>query len=226
MMAVCPYCHATIGALSEAEQRQLKANPFNIVHGLAGGPLQVNHSCSRAYVGGIIVHSHGPFLTIDGEPIVLLYRDSCRLEISLKLYGENDELLLFIDRNEWISGDPLPWDIQVTDQIITVRQRAGKISLRIDARRDPMRLTGRFWKAGRWFICTANDGIQSEGVHILPGGGAEFWGNIQLSKEGSVIFDSECTIMLAPPPGSLPHDGPWIEYQPGIWYSPVSRPPE
>jgi len=223
MMALCPYCHATVNALSEAEQRKLKANPYNITRGWAEGPLQVNHSCSSLYVGGTTVHSHGPFLTIDGEPIVALYRESGRLEISLKLYGENDELLLFIERNEWISGDPLPWDIQVTDQTITVRQRAGKISLGIDARQNPMRLTGQFWKARRWFVCTASDGILTEGANIFPKGGIEFWGNIQLSKDGTVILDSDCTILLTPPPGSLPPSGPWIEVQPGIW---VSRQPE
>jgi len=37
---------------------------------------------------------------------------SHKLELSVKLYNQNDQLPVHIENNEWISGDPIPWDLE------------------------------------------------------------------------------------------------------------------
>ena len=72
-----------------------------------------------------------------------------QLQVSLRLYNEADELLLHIERNEWVSGDALPWDIEADWQLMVLRQRARQITISIDARSIPMRVKGEFYRSGR-----------------------------------------------------------------------------
>jgi hypothetical protein len=114
MMVLCPLHHdqATKGAMPEAEQRRLKAGPVNIRAGRAKGLLAVRQDYCAASFGPVIVLGEGTFLEIDGENILGFHMGEGNLEVSLRLFSPGDELLLEIDRNEWISGDPLPWDIE------------------------------------------------------------------------------------------------------------------
>src|SRR5262249_33269650 len=56
--------------------------------------------------------------------------------------------LVEIERNEWTSGDPLPWDIEADWQLLTIREHHRKISLELDAKKIPMRVRGEFWSNG------------------------------------------------------------------------------
>jgi hypothetical protein len=81
------------------------------------------------------------------------------LEISLRLFSEKDELLVKIERNEWVSGDSLPWDIHADWQVLIFRERARQISISLNAKLVPMQILGKFWKAGNKISLT-KDGIK------------------------------------------------------------------
>ncbi len=151
MMALCPTHHdqATKRAMPEPEQRQLKAKPHNIQRGLAKGLLAVRQDYCAANFGSVTVVGEGTFLRIDGENILGFHIGDGNLELSLRLFSSEDELLLEIDRNEWISGDPLPWDIEADWQTLTLRERARQISLSLNAKAVPLELDANLWRAGK-----------------------------------------------------------------------------
>jgi hypothetical protein len=127
------------------EQRELKSTPYNIARGRAQGDLTVVQDYCAADLGTITVVGEGPFLRIHGIDILSLYLGAKNLEISLKLFSETNDLLLQIERNVWVSGDPMPWDIQADWQKLTLRQRARKISICLDAKQKPPKIEGEFW---------------------------------------------------------------------------------
>jgi hypothetical protein len=96
---------------------------------------------------GTIV-GEGPLIRVNGEDVFGLNLSDRNLEISLTLYNESDECILEIERNEWVSGDPIPWDIEADWQLLTIRERARKISLDLDARKIPMEMRGELWRSG------------------------------------------------------------------------------
>jgi hypothetical protein len=60
-----------------------------------------------ADLGSVTIVGEGPFIRIDGENILSFHIGEGNLEISLWLFSETDDLLLDIDRNEWIAGDSI-----------------------------------------------------------------------------------------------------------------------
>jgi hypothetical protein len=154
MMALCPLHHdqATKGAMPEAEQRRYKATPHNIRAGHARRLLEVKQDYCAALFGSVTVVGAGPFLSIGRHPLLGFDLGDRNLEISLRLFSETDELLVEIDHNEWVSGDPLPWDIEADWQKLLLRERARRISLSLDAKRVPMKVEGEFWRFGKRFI--------------------------------------------------------------------------
>jgi hypothetical protein len=172
MMVLCPTHHhqATAGAMPESEQRALKARPFNIEHGYVKGKLEVRQDYCAVEFGSVTVVGEGWFLSIDGENLVGFHIRDGNLEISLKLYDEEDTQLLEIDRNEWVSGDALPWDIEAGWKQITLRERARRICLSLDARPIPLHLNGTLWKSRRHFLLDSR-GITLGGATTTVGGG-------------------------------------------------------
>ena len=158
MMVLCPTHHdkATKGAMPEAEQRRLKANPHNIQRGLAKGLLAVKQDYCAANFGSVTVIGDGPFLRMNGEDILGFNIGDNNLQISLRLFSEADELLVEIDRNEWISGDPLPWDIEADWQVLTLRERARQISLSLNAKAVPIEIRAELWRAGKRVLLDSN----------------------------------------------------------------------
>jgi hypothetical protein len=151
MMVLCPTHHdqVTKKAMPKAEQRAYQARPHNIERGLAKGLLAIKQDYCAANFGSVTVVGEGTFLRIDGEEILGFDIGERNLEISLRLFSETDELLLEIIKNEWVSGDPLPWDIQADWQILTVRERARQISVSLDGKAIPLELRGEFWRRGK-----------------------------------------------------------------------------
>lgn len=92
---------------------------------------------------------------IDGEPIFKLESDkNGRLLISLDLYSPDDELLISVARNEWITGDPLPWDFEFGFNTLTLRRKTRDVSLHIDARKMPTKMTAKLWRRSQSFTVT------------------------------------------------------------------------
>lgn len=151
MMALCPLHHdqATKGAMPENEQRRFKKHPGNIIKDLAKGLMAVKQDYCGADFGSTTVVGSGTFLRVGGEDLIGFSLNEGILEISIRLYREADELLLDIQRNEWMSGNPLPWDIKADWQTLTLRQSLRNISLTLDAKKVPMQIEGRFYKNGK-----------------------------------------------------------------------------
>src|ERR1700692_4051167 len=181
MMVLCPLHHdqATKGAMPELEQRQMKSAPHNIQRGHALGLLEVKQDYCAADLGSVTVVGEGSFIRVDNDDILSLHMGPQNLEISLKLYSETDALLIEIVRNEWISGDPLPWDIEADWQTLTLRERNRKISIFVNAKTVPMQLRGEFWRSGKAIVVDKNGhvvrGQSALGLRnpALVGGGLE-----------------------------------------------------
>jgi hypothetical protein len=165
MMVLCPLHHdqATKGAMPEAEQRRLKANPWNIRHNRARGNLAIRQDYCAAGFGSVSWVGEGTFLRIDGEDMLGFNLGDGNLEVSLRLFSQTDELLVEIVRNEWVAGDPLPWDIEADWQTLTIRERARKISLSLNAKEVPLEIRAQFWRKGKYIECS------TEGISMSTG---------------------------------------------------------
>ena len=151
MMALCPTCHAmaTAHALSEAEQRALKANPHNIERGYADGFLRLNQAEAAVRFGTTTLGGNVELLRVDGEGLLaLLLDDDGQFYISATVYDQDDNPLLRIDRNEWIAGDVALWDVEYRVSHLNLRRAHRDIVLDIDARQDPIRLRADLWRHG------------------------------------------------------------------------------
>lgn len=153
-MLLCPNCHGMtkVGALTEADQRKMKAAPFNIQRGFVEGMLMINSHVYALLAGTVDFIGAGFKLIVDDEPLLRLDSDiEGRLMVSVDLRDSKDQLLAAIYRNEWVAGDPMPWDIEFSHNRLTVRQRAGTISLTIEARGAFVNIGGRLQRAGQVF---------------------------------------------------------------------------
>jgi hypothetical protein len=172
MMALCPNHHhqATVGALSESEQRRFKAKPFNIQRGYANGQLLITSRLVALQLGSNQFVGAGFKLVVDDQPLLQLQADAeRRLFLSLDLYDEADAQLLCLVENEWVTGDPIPWDLQFGYRWLKVRLKGRDIALDLDAREDVVSLRGRLWRKGQCFTIdesslTVNGVVQNSGV--------------------------------------------------------------
>jgi len=172
MMTLCPNHHheATVGALTEPEQRTAKAGPVNIKAGYADGLLKITSMGVAVHVGSNDLVGRGFKFVVDGEPLLALDEDEAgRLLLSLDLYDKDDRLLLSIYENEWISGDPLPWDIEFGHRWLRLRRKRGEVNLDINAKQEPVVLSGTLRRRGQEFgmrpdMLTFNGVVQNAGV--------------------------------------------------------------
>jgi hypothetical protein len=209
MMVLCPTHHdqATKGAMSEVEQRALKAAPFNIQHGMTKGMLAVKQNYCAANFGTVTVVGEGPFLRIDGEDMIGFELEDGVLQVSLRLFNESDEVLLEIRRNEWIAGNPLPWDIQADWQKLKLNERARQISLDLDLQAIPLELRGKFWRAGKSVTIDGN-GISIDHKAI------QFQ---ELAFVGMVLEVDSSKLSFGPPPGSESMIISWPNRRERLW---------
>jgi hypothetical protein len=195
MMVLCPLHHdqATKGAMPETEQRHHKTKPRNIDRGFAQGLLAIRQDYCTANFGTITVVGEGTFLRINGEDVFGLNRGEKNLEISLRLYSEQDQLLLEIDKNEWVSGDPLPWDIEADWQVLTLRERERHISISLNAKSVPLEVRAEMWRSGKRIT------LDSKGITIGPESG---WAFRELALVGMVLEVNTEGLRLGPAPGN------------------------
>jgi SEC-C motif len=166
MMILCPNHHhqATVNALDEDTQRKAKRQPFNILRGYANGQLMVNDKFVAVEVGSNYLVGPGFKFLIDDESLLqirLSYEG--RLLVSLSLYDEEDQLLFCVADNEWITGDPQPWDFEFAYNILKLRRRTGSITLDVDARKTPLKILGEFWRKQQK-ISIRKDGLIFNGI--------------------------------------------------------------
>ena len=157
MVALCPIHHhqCTVGALSEAEQRGAKRAPFNLQRGFADGQLVHSSSTIAVEAGTNQFVGPGFKFIVDRQPLLALQVDSDgHLLVSLDVYDLDDNLLVAVSDNEWICGDPLPWDIEYSYNRVSLRTASRKINLEIDARSELVRVKGVFWRKSQQFSIT------------------------------------------------------------------------
>lgn len=200
MMVLCPLHHdqATKGAMPISEQRQLKASPFNIRNCHAKGLLEVKQDYCAADLGTITVVGEGCFLRILGQEILSLSLSDQNLELSLKLFSPAGELLVDIYKNEWVAGDPMPWDIKADWQVLTLYERSRRISVSLNAKTVPLQIQGEFYYDNRR-VSVTNRAILIEGTpntsfsnFAFVGGGIDVnTSNVQICFGGQIISWSD-----------------------------------
>jgi hypothetical protein len=184
MMVLCPLHHdqATKGVLPEADQRRWKDKPYNLAQGRANGALVVSQAYCAVRAGGVLMVGDGPFVMVDDEPLLrLAASDEGRLLLSVRLYDEYDALLAVIEDNEWLTGDPLPWDLESDWQRLRLRLAARQIALDVQAKTDPVAVRADLWRRGQRIRLSLN-GVELEGSTV-SGGGIEDLGLVQMGIE-------------------------------------------
>jgi hypothetical protein len=157
MVVLCPNHHHQVDkqAVDEATVRGWKGSPLNRVRGLAQGALWVKDRHIAVDVATNTFFGLGFCFVVDGQPLLRLGRSGeGRLLVSLSLYSEADQLLLAVEENDWVTGSPLPWDLEFSENLIVIREHQRKVRLTIDARVSPIRLTGNLWRKGQEFSFT------------------------------------------------------------------------
>ncbi|MGB8981718.1 MAG: HNH endonuclease signature motif containing protein [Anaerolineales bacterium] len=159
MMVLCPNCHdeATQGAMPEKDQRKYKSHPYNKRRGFAQGLLTINDYGLLIRLGNNYFKGGGSIIQMDGNDIVRVgIHPEGFLELTTYLYNQQDDLLVSIVKNEWISGNVEPWDIEFKYRWLRIRERRGKINLTVDARKSPTNITAKLWRFGHLVYADSN----------------------------------------------------------------------
>jgi hypothetical protein len=158
IMLLCPLHHheATSSAMLVEEQRHFKANPYNIKKGYVEGQLKINQKVPVITLGNNQFVGDGNFIVIDGENLLSIEINDNKLELSMKLYDRNDKLVAEVNHNEWVSGDPLPWDLESRFQWIRIKRKLRDIQLEIDATKYPIDIRADMWRKGQNFQLNPN----------------------------------------------------------------------
>jgi hypothetical protein len=166
MLVLCPNCHkqATSKAMSEKEQRFYKRHPFNINKGYADGQLKIDQRALVVSGGTVQFIRDGFIFRVDQEDLLSISLSEVgQLEISLKLYSKKNNLLAEIERNDWKTGEGLPWDLESGWRWMRLRNRKYDVAVEIDARRMPVEIRGNLWLRSQHFELTGR-GIKFNGT--------------------------------------------------------------
>jgi hypothetical protein len=200
-MVVCPMRHDAItkGAVVESEQRAAKSRPINIDRGLVDGVLSVSQDYCAIELGSNVVAGEIVIFRVNHEPLLGIGVKDGRLSIDLMLYDSEGHLLVMIVDNEWVSGDPLPWDIYADHQKLRIRTRKGEPRLEVNAVAVPIRLTARLTRWGKEIV------VRPSGITTRGGTGGHL--NMDNTVVVGVSFDFDTvaeTLTLTPDgrPGS------------------------
>ncbi len=146
MMCLCPNHHdeATQGALKLEEQRRAKSEPENVKKGYTDGQLKVSQSVPIVQIGSCNIVGDGDFFVVDENSLLGFDIEDGRLLVSAKIYNSDNNLVLEIARNEWVTGDPGPWDIKHGYQKLKIWHKSRDIGLNLDVSTFPINLTAKF----------------------------------------------------------------------------------
>ena len=145
MMVLCPNHHhqANLSAIDSEKQYLFKKAPYNIDNGYVDGPLLINSRALAVEVGSNQLVGAGFKFVVDQIPLLELKTNAeHHLLLSMDLYDPDDNFLISITNNEWISGDPLPWDYEYGYNWLRLRRKDRIVSIEVDARKELLRLSG------------------------------------------------------------------------------------
>lgn len=171
-MALCPGCHdmATRGAMPQYKQLEYKKNPYNIIRGYSKGKLIINPgTIPFLFIGHNTIDPFGDIIVVNDESLLgINVNVDGSIELSLKLYDEDDNLVMEILNNEWISGDYFVWDIEVSYQWIRIRRKQREYILQIDTR-GIIGIRANLWRSG------SNIRLSPEKLEVIdPTGNVKF----------------------------------------------------
>ena len=149
IMLLCPFpCHykATHKVMPKEEQLYYKSHPYNLQKGFVKGQLEFDQKTPVVNVGTSQIIGTGDLVAIDGENVLSLNMNNNRIEISATLYDPQNQLLAKIENNEWISGDPLPWDLESGFKWLRIRRKKRDVALEINAKSYPIDMLVNIWK--------------------------------------------------------------------------------
>lgn len=173
MMVLCPNHHAEANALvlDESEQRDRKANPFNCERGFAAGQLALKQRSTEIDLGGhCFVADAGEVIRVDGDVLMAIDLSATgSLLVTLRLFDHEDNLVAEVVENEWISHDPLPWDIEFRYRELKIRNAPRNIALTIDCRDEPVAIRGHLWRKGR-LLEIDDHGLHVDDAHLVGSG--------------------------------------------------------
>ena len=201
MMVLCPNHHreATVGAMQEPEQRRYKAQPANRKRGYVSGLLKVNQTICSVRVGSVELIYPGVKFSVDDDQLMALsIGPDQNIQVSLTAYDQGGTLSCLIENNEWISGDPAPWDVEAGYHTLRISNKLRDIALSIDARRYPIAVQAKLWKHGTAIR------ISEQGVTIRTKSQNLGFSNIALFGASLEMDSRTGSVTLGVAPG-LPH---------------------
>ncbi len=158
MVILCPNHHREADLMPEVEQRTYKTNPYNVAHGYVEGQLKITQKELAIKAGPIEFVSEGNLICVNDEPIITLSANlKGTLNVSLRLFDENDTLCLLIEDNEWIYGDIKVWDIQFKHNKLSILKKSRNIAIVIDASAKFVSLKGTFWRNKKKIVITDSE---------------------------------------------------------------------
>jgi hypothetical protein len=181
MIALCPIHHhqGDIEAIDEVHQRNWKREPYNIIRGFVYGQLLVKDKILAIEIATNFFVGAGFKFLVNDEPLLQIRANQDgRLLISLDLYDEDNNQLLSVIDNEWIMGDPLPWDFEFSENFLRLRLKERDIRIVLDARSIPFKISGTFWRHGQNFAINAEQLVFNG---VLKGIGFAYLGLVALT---------------------------------------------
>ena len=153
MMAVCGQCHplATVGAVSEAEQRKWKKRPKNIIDNEVRGKLWVTSRDLTVQMGSCCAVNTPTLIQFGKEPILkaILSPEDGRVLISATVQDNAGKMIAQIKDNEWVMSPSSVWDFEAHARHATIRTAFGKIAFTVDTRNDVVNMNGNWNYGGR-----------------------------------------------------------------------------
>ena len=158
MMILCPFphhyeCHdyRESPTLSIEQQRAYKKNPHNIQKGFIEGLLKFRGN--QVKVGySLLTVKKGINLSIinynQNSVFELSIGENNNLEISGIFYDKEGNLLATLEKNNFISKEPFPWDIEFKRQWFKIKLKPRDIFLEIDAHKSPIEVKANVWYKG------------------------------------------------------------------------------
>lgn len=149
MMVLCPNHHDMMKATPIERQRLIKATPCNLKNGYVYGLLKINHPFCALRIGNVEFVGEGVGFYVDGESILSVgVTKEGLVGLSARVYRRDGTLIAEIVDNEWISGEPLAWDIEAKWQSLIIREKSHHINISLQTQQFPMLIQGAVYYKG------------------------------------------------------------------------------
>lgn len=139
MTLLCPTCHGRVtnGIVSKDLVWAAKRNPITKQKGFSNDWYYFNNNIPTIEFAGTTIENCPIPIMIAGEPMIKIeapISEDTPFLLSANFYDSDGNISLSIVKNEWRALND-NWDVEYTGRVLTIRERARAISLKIEA--DP-----------------------------------------------------------------------------------------